>query len=113
MKTALSVAIFALLLVPAPMWAQPTPKPCFSIVLDLQMRQANDAGTNETHHPEIVYRPGMAGDNECRRRFARQLPKRRRGCGAAAAYCATGIETALAATSLWMTTRGRSPVRAP
>ena len=64
MKTALSVAIFALLLVPAPMWAQQTPKPCFSIVLDLQMRQANDAGTNETHHLEIVYRPGMVGDSE-------------------------------------------------
>jgi len=40
------------------------PTPCFSIVLDLQMRQANDASTNETHHITIAYRPGMVGDKE-------------------------------------------------
>jgi len=40
------------------------PTPCFSIVLDLQLRQANDAGTNETHHIAIAYRPGMVGDKE-------------------------------------------------
>jgi hypothetical protein len=40
------------------------PQPCFSIVMDLQMHQANDAATNETHHLEIAYRPGMVGDSE-------------------------------------------------
>ena len=64
MKIALSTVIVALLLIPAVVLAQPTPKPCFSIVVDLEMHQANDAGTNETHHIEIAYRPGMAGDSE-------------------------------------------------
>jgi len=64
MKMALSVATFAMLLVPAPMWAQQTLKSCFSIVMDLQMRQADDAGINETHHIEIAYRPGRVGDKE-------------------------------------------------
>jgi hypothetical protein len=63
MKTALFVAI-ALPLIPALVWAQPTPKPCFSIVLDLQMRQADDAAVNEAHHIEITYRPGTIGDTE-------------------------------------------------
>jgi hypothetical protein len=62
MKIALSTMIVALLLIPALAWAQQPPKPCFSIVVDLQMRQAKDAGTNETHHVEIAYRPGMIGD---------------------------------------------------
>jgi len=64
MKITLSTVMVALLLVPALVWAQPAPKPCFSIVVDLQMHQANDAGTNETHHVEIAYRPGMVGDSE-------------------------------------------------
>jgi len=64
MKIALATANIALLLIPALVCAQQTPKPCFSIVVDLQMRQANDASTNETHHIEIAYRPGMVGDSE-------------------------------------------------
>jgi hypothetical protein len=32
--------------------------------MDLQMRQANDASINETHHLEVAYRPGMVGDKE-------------------------------------------------
>ena len=64
MKIALSTMIVALLLIPAVVWAQQAPKPCFNIVVDLQMHQANDAGTNETHHVEIAYRPGMVGDSE-------------------------------------------------
>ena len=64
MKIALATANIALLLIPALVCAQQTPKPCFSIVVDLQMRQANDASTNETHHIEIAYRPGVVGDSE-------------------------------------------------
>ena len=64
MKIAFFTAIVALLLIPVLVWAQPTAKPCFSIVVDLQMRQANDASTNETHHIETAYRPGMVGDSE-------------------------------------------------
>ena len=64
MKITLSTVIVAFLLTPALVFAQPTPKPCFTIVVDLQMHQANDATTNETHHIEIAYRPGMVGDSE-------------------------------------------------
>jgi hypothetical protein len=64
MKLALPTVIVALLLIPALALAQPAAKPCFSIVVDLEMHQANDANTNETHHVEIAYRPGMVGDSE-------------------------------------------------
>jgi hypothetical protein len=64
MKIALLTAIMALPLIPALALAQQAPKPCFSIVVDLEMHQADNAGINETHHVEIAYRPGTIGDSE-------------------------------------------------
>ena len=45
MKIALSTMIVALLLIPAVVWAQQAPKPCFSIVVDLPNGENGCVGT--------------------------------------------------------------------